>query len=89
MGVAYWQRSIESAAKLLCLLCCSAYNQKKGRTDVRPYYFNIYYFTISLLQHDMPHRHCSPTRIINSHVVNTRSAPRIDVDVRLLTVYCT
>jgi len=84
-----FNRRAAKRAKFLFSAFSAVNHQKKGRAAARPYYFNIYYFTISLLQHDMPHRHCSPTRIINSHVVNTRSAPRIDVDVRLLTVYCT
>gem|GEM_PF-4728338 len=62
-------------------------SKKKGAPFALPIILQSYNPTI-LLKNDMPHRHRSPTRIVDCHVVNTRCAPSIDVDIRLLTVHC-
>ena len=83
-----FNRRAAKRAKFLFSAFSAVNHQKKGRAAARPYYFTIHYFTISLLKNDVPHRHCSPTRIINGHVVHSCCAPRVDIDIRLLTVDC-
>ena len=66
-------------------IASSVKSKKKGAPLAPPIILQSYIPTI-LLKHDVPHRHRRPTRIVDRQVVHTRSAPRIDVDVCLLTV---
>ena len=59
--------------------------QQKGAPFAPPIILESCHPTI-LFQHDVPHRHQLPTRIIHTHVVHTRGTPGVDVNFHLLTI---